>query len=61
MAKYRCIHQCDAQLYSRVTDRSWHGRAGKEHELPPYLQGFVAALCPCGCDCACATKVNHHH
>jgi len=57
MVKYRCVHQCDAQLHSRVTDKGWHGRpltgSGKEHELPPYIQGFVAELCPCGCDCGC--------
>ena len=56
MVKYRCVHQCDAQLHSRVTDKAWQGRpltgAGKEHELPPYIQGFVAELCPCSCDCA---------
>ena len=53
MHKYRCVHQIDDQLFSRVTDEGWHGRpltpAGKDHELPGYVRGFFTDMCPCPC------------
>ena len=40
-------------LHSRCQQALKRAIWEEEHELPPYIQGFVAELCPCGCDCGC--------